>query len=365
MNTIPALLQSVTAPATDQTLGGSLSALSHTLASTLPMLGALGGIVIMVAGAVRLFSSIYRGGPLDGIPMILMGALVGGLSFFMPVLFDAMSPTNPKPAVPSPTPTQTPTPTATSEPTRAPEPVQQPADLTGLYITLGIIAGVILLILLGWLIVISVRKARRGIREARKEAAAQHAAKLRQAATWNSFHEHHEELLRKILHSETDWDSLFFTPALTDPSVPETYAMLKAMRTANTLRDTAGELPANLDLAADLTKLPYPQAVQDFALAWDAAERNAQRIGQKGIPSAERKIIKQIRTLLDLADNGAASQNERNLAYKRAQSLIESLESVTVPKRAIAQLEERHQLMLTPIAEAGKAGPVATMEVSR
>ena len=38
---------------------------------------------------------------------------------------------------------------------------------------------------------------------------------------------------------------------------------------------------------------------------------------------------------------------ERSLAYRRAQKLIESLETVHVPEKAIAQLEERQQLMIT------------------
>ena len=35
------------------------------------------------------------------------------------------------------------------------------------------------------------------------------------------------------------------------------------------------------------------------------------------------------------------------VAYRRAQKLIENLETVHVPEQAIAQLEERQQLMIT------------------
>lgn len=47
------------------------------------------------------------------------------------------------------------------------------------------------------------------------------------------------------------------------------------------------------------------------------------------------------------AISGIASSTERSLAYRRAQKLIESLETVHVPQKAIAQLEERQQLMIT------------------
>lgn len=43
----------------------------------------------------------------------------------------------------------------------------------------------------------------------------------------------------------------------------------------------------------------------------------------------------------------AASHTERGLAYRRAQKLIASLESVRVPEKAMAQLEERQALMIT------------------
>lgn len=320
--------------------------LSDMLTSLMPMLqiGALLiGVVIMASGLFR----IMQGD--EGWGTVIMGAVAGAVGFFVPTFLGWMlddGTAEPEPTA-APSETASPRPTATSEPTRAPETVQEPADLTWLWVTLGIIAGLVLLALLIWIIVTAGAKARRGIRETREKAAAELAAAQRRTATWKTFHDRHNELLRKLLHSETDWDSLFFTPALTDPTVPQTYAMLRAMRAANTLRDTAGELPTNLGPDVDLTRLPYPRAVEEFALAWDAAERHARRIGQKGIPSAERKLIKQIRTFLDMAENSAASQNERNLAYRRAQSLIESLETIHVPAQAIAQLEERHQLMLT------------------
>lgn len=252
-----------------------------------------------------------------------------------------------------PTPTGTPTPgpeltdVPTSQPTTPAEPARE-TDLSFILPVLGVLVGLILLTLLCWLIVILIRRGNRGIRAARLRAEDQRVASQRLATAWQAFHDQHNELLRKILHSETDWDSLFFTPALTDPNVPQTYSMLRAMRAANTLRDTVGELPSELTPDTDLTRLPYPRAVEVFALAWDLAERNARRLGQKGIPKEERKTIREIRTLLDIAENSAASESERNLAYRRAQSLIKSLESIHIPPQTIAQLEERHALMLMP-----------------
>lgn len=315
-------------------ISGSLTAMMPFLAG----LAGLAGLAMAIVGIFRVMRSQHDGYT-EGWGTVVLGFALGGSGFLVNFLVG--------PILAEETPQVTPSEKPSSTPSTAPESIQPPVDLTWLWIVLGILAALILTVLLIWVITAASVKTRRGIRETRERLEAERAATLRLTSSWQRFHDRHNELLRKILHSETDWDSLFYTPALTDPNVPQTYRMLRAMQAANTLRDTAGELPANLTPDADLTKLPYPRAIEEFALAWDAAERHARRLGQKGVPHAERKIIKQIRTLLDMAENGAASQNERNLAYRRAQSLIESLETIHVPAQAIAQLEERHQLMLT------------------
>lgn len=320
--------------------------LDGMLTSVTPILqtaAIVAGAIIVLIGVFRLFSSNDSLG--NGLVTILLGFLVAGSGFILP--FVANSIAEVAGDGPKPTSDPSPRPTGTSEPTRAPDTVQEPADLTWLWITLAVIVAAILVVLLVWLIVHLSTRARRGIRAAREQAEALRALQESRAATWQSYHDRHNELLRKILHAETDWDTLFFMPALSDSSVPQTLTMLRAMRTANTLRDTAGKMPTNLDDDDDLTKLPFPRAVEDFALAWEAAERHARKVGQKNVPLAERRLIKQIRTLLDMAENSAASETERNLAYKRAQALIGDLESIHIPTKAMEQLEERKLLALT------------------
>ena len=335
----------------DSFVGSALGGFSATLLQIIPTGIMIFGVVIMIFSGIRVAHTAARGHMEDlggvglGIAMVVFG-------FLSPVLFGLLSePETDTDNAPAPTATGTPTATSSPTPTSTPRttapPTSEPADLTPMFITLGIIAGLVLTLILVLLLVTAIQRARRGIRSSRELAAAQRATAERQAATWQAFRDRHDELLRKILHAETDWDALFFTPALTDPNVPQTYAMLRAMRAAGTLRDTAGTLPAGLDDDADLTELPYPNAVEEFAAAWDAAERHARRVGQKGIPATERKTISGIRTLLDIAENSAASATERNIAYRRAQTLIAELESIHIPARAIAQLEEHHRLMLT------------------
>ncbi len=312
----------------------------------------LAGLLVFIFGAFQLAMTTMRGDGARGWASVAAGIIICGSGILVRIL---LAPGEPAPT-PDSTAAETP-PAPSTPPAAAPASPQEPADLTWLVVTLGIIAALILVALLGWLVVTLASRARRGARATRARAEAIRANRDRISKAWQGFHERHDELLRKILHAETDWDALFFTPVLSDPSVPQTYAMLRAMREANTQREIS-DVPLDAAPDADLAAYPYPAAVERFALAWDTAERHARRVGQRGIPHAERKVIKQIRTLLDIAENSAASQTERDLAYRRVQGLLESLESVHIPDKAIAQLEQRQQLMIT--AGAPEPQPAAS-----
>lgn len=309
------------------------------------MIGMMVGVGLVIVSGLVLAVSSARGdaGVARALPTFILGAAIMAFAgFVVPWLFDSSDTTTPV-ATPTPTATTDPSPPSTSTPApveTAPPPSSEPADLTVLFIALAVIAGLICLVVLARVITTVIRRSRTARAEAKE-------ARDRITQAWQGFHDHHNELLRKILHAETDWDALFFTPALSDPNVPQTHAMLRAMRVANTLRDTSGLLPRSITPDTDVTRLPYARSVNDFALAWDTAERHARQVGQKGIPLPERKTLKEIRTLLDIAENSAASPTERTLAYRRAQSLLEGLESVHIPAKVLAQLEEQQRLMLT------------------
>jgi len=315
----------------------------------LQMGGVTLGLILIVVGAFRLFSPDPFSG---GLSYVVFGVFVAGGFLLFPWLFNTIAGEVGEEPSPKPSRPATPSATPSGEPVTAP-PVQQPADLTWLFVLLGIILAALHTAVLVWVLVTVSQKARRNIREGRERVKVEQERVQRLTAAWQTFRDRHDELLRKITHAETDWDSLFFTPALTDPNVDQTHRMLLTMRTANTLRDTAGDLPPGLTADADLTTIAYPRAVETFARAWDIAERHARRVGQKNVPLAERKTIKEIRTLLDIAENSAASQTERNLAYRRAQNLIADLNSIHVPQSLMAQLEESHRLMLTAAPTAG------------
>lgn len=334
-------------PFEDPQLGSSFSGLLSSMTPILTTGGVLFGGVLVAMGVFSLLSARLNQREADGaVPLMFGGVLLMAASgFVLPWILDS-SDASTAPLAPQPTPTSTPSPAATTTPVpvdTAPATAPEPADLTGFLIALCVIAGLVGLLVLTLLVIHAIRR----VRTARAEAAASREYRQRIEHAWQGVHDHHDELLRKILHAETDWDALFFTPALSDPNVPQTYEMLLAMRAANTLRDTAGHLPRSIKADIDITKLPYARAITEFAMAWDAAERHARRVGQTGIPHAERKKLKQIRTYLDIAENSAASPTERALAYRGAQSLLKQLETVHIPTKVLAQLEEQHRLMLT------------------
>jgi hypothetical protein len=323
------------------TIDGVLSATLDGLYPILQVGGVALGIIFVVMGFSRMMGPNRDSG---GLFLVVIGVIgAGGAVVLTSFLRNGFGD---EPAS-EPSPHATPSTTASREPSSIHEAVQGPADLTWLFILLGVILAVLLTAVLVWVLVAIGQRARRSVREGRERVKAELERVQRLTDAWQTFRDRHDELLRKIVHAETDWDSLFFLPALTDPNVDQTHRMLLAMRTANTLRDTAGELPSGLAADVDLTAFPYPRAVEDFAHAWDIAERHARRVGQKKMPAAERKIIKEVRTLLDVAENSAASQTERPLAYRRAQTLLKSLDSVHVPQSLMAQLEESQRLMLT------------------
>lgn len=302
-------------------------------------------IMLMIAGvgcAVVAATALFRGRGSVAVPLFGSLMCLSGV-YFLPQLLGVSSgeaSEGPSPEATPPTPSAAaPIASPTMTPSSRPQPSES-ADLTVMFITLGVLAGLILLVILIWLIAAVIRRSGRALAESKAATTERERARNRLQSAWDAYRTRHDELLREYLHAETDWDSLFFLPALTDPTEHATSDMLQAMRTANTMRDVAGELPSIADAETDLTQLPYPRAVDEYAKAWEIAKRNAKRIGQSRIPKEQRRTIAQIRTLLDFAQDGAASEVERELSYRRAQNLIDTLTSITIPERTLLALSQ-------------------------
>ena len=142
----------------------------------------------------------------------------------------------------------------------------------------------------------------------------------------------------KIL--ETDWETIVSKPALADPTVPVIGRMYEAMDAAAKLSGTMPALPSDRRYRHPCACLP--RAVRAFQAAWDEADRHAVRVGQQAIPPRERHTINQVRSLLRIAENSAASNTERQNAYQRAHKLIRALEHTRIPARDPTTQNRRH-----------------------
>lgn len=348
---IASLLQAVSGLSGDDTTGDSekrdissaLSTMSSQIASTLSIAMIGLGVIVMVAGLCRVFTSSVRGHGPSGWPMVIGGLGISGVAIVFPTLFRSIVGTAPD-STASPTPSATPSGTPSPEPsvmeTRAPapEPIRLP-EVENLGFLWLVLAGVAVLVVALFV----VHRVTRERRDMRKQKALEQALRARVEAKWAEVVSQHDALKRKVLFVEEDWVTAFERPCLSDPTVPETAAMLRSMAAVDFV---GAEMPLDVDESTDLTKLPYPKAVSRFALAWAKAEAHAERVGTSGIPLEERRKIKLIRQLLEMAESSGSSPSEREVSYLRAQAMIKELTSVHVPQRAFAAIEQRQRLMI-------------------
>ncbi|MCB5274942.1 hypothetical protein BJG92_02480 [Arthrobacter sp. SO5] len=155
----------------------------------------------------------------------------------------------------------------------------------------------------------------------------------------------HDAVNRRWLDYELDVGKLIDFPVMTDVREPLTVAFLRAKREADGLRPAAaGDMTTTARLGE------YRSAVRGFELAFDVAEREAQRIKDSKFTGPERQRLATARKLLRIASDAAATPAERQTAYKRARRELDGL--IVLPEATLAALEERIAGMLD-------AGPAA------
>ncbi|MBX7444298.1 MULTISPECIES: hypothetical protein [unclassified Arthrobacter] len=143
----------------------------------------------------------------------------------------------------------------------------------------------------------------------------------------------HDATNRRWLDYELDVGRLIDFPMMTDVREPLTVAFLRAKREADGLRPaSAGDLVQGPGLEA------YREAVNNFALALDVAEREARRIRDSRFSGPERQRLATARKLLMIAENEAATPAERQSAYKRARHELDGL--IVLPDVTLAALEK-------------------------
>jgi hypothetical protein len=172
----------------------------------------------------------------------------------------------------------------------------------------------------------------------------------------------HDEVTRRWLEYELDVAKLIAFPAMSDGRQPLTAAFLRAKKAADNVRPASSKARITKE---QLTE--YRDAVTDYEVAFDVAERDARRIKDSSFTDAERKRLEIAKQLLSVAVDQAATPAERQVAYRRVREELDGL--ISLSDGAIEVLEEKVALELTtgptpsvPDAAAPRAaepGPVA------
>ncbi|TXK14603.1 hypothetical protein [Microbacterium wangchenii] len=175
------------------------------------------------------------------------------------------------------------------------------------------------------------------------------AAPESQAAQLERLFAAHDAVTARWLEYELDVAKLIAFPAMSDGRQPLTAAYLRAKRVADGLRPASAKARLTHQ---ELTE--YRNAVTDYEVAFDVAERDARRIKDSSFTEAERKRLDTAQQLLTVAVDQAATPAERQLAYRRVREELDGLLSLS--DEAIDVLEQKVALELP----AGASSPGAS-----
>jgi hypothetical protein len=130
--------------------------------------------------------------------------------------------------------------------------------------------------------------------------------------------EQHESTDARWLDYEMDVAKLLDFPMMTDMREPLTVAFHKARSRADLLR------PVTEDVDRD-SALDYRDAVHDYVTAFDVAESEAIRRRRSDFTVEAQERIERAQRLLRLASDTAATPDERQNAYAKAQKELDGL----------------------------------------
>ncbi|WP_460798132.1 hypothetical protein [Microbacterium sp. GXF0217] len=166
----------------------------------------------------------------------------------------------------------------------------------------------------------------------------------------------HDEITARWLDYELDVAKLIAFPAMSDGRQPLTAAFLRAKKTADALR------PASADAKISEQQVgEYLDAVGNYAVAFEVAEKDARRLRDSTFTEAERKKLDRAQQLLKVAVDDTATQAERNLAYKRVREELDGL--IVLSDQAVQVLENQVAREITAAPEP--AAPASAPEPER
>lgn len=145
----------------------------------------------------------------------------------------------------------------------------------------------------------------------------------------------HDRIDARWLEYEFDIAKLLDFPMMTDMRAPLTIAFHKAKRHADLLRPAR---PADLVGDRD-AQLEYRNAVDEYISAFEIAEVEAIRRRRSDFSADDQQRLARAQNLLHLAQDEAATREERQNAYLRATKELDGL--IVLPAPARASIERR------------------------
>ncbi|WP_424383076.1 hypothetical protein [Mycobacterium sp.] len=140
----------------------------------------------------------------------------------------------------------------------------------------------------------------------------------------------HDRTDARWLDYEVDIAKLLDFPLMTDMRNPLTVEFHNAKRQADLLRPDRPE-----DLLGDrAAQLEYRDAVHDYVSAFEIAEAEAIRRRRSDFSEDDQQRLARAQHLLQLAQDEAASPQERQSAYTRAGRELDGLIALPAPARA-------------------------------
>ncbi|MGU3643507.1 hypothetical protein ACLBXX_00950 [Microbacterium sp. C23T] len=155
----------------------------------------------------------------------------------------------------------------------------------------------------------------------------------------------HDAVTTRWLEYELDVAKIIAFPAMSDGRQPLTAAFLRAKRIADGLRPASAKARLSKEQLAE-----YRNAVADFEVAFDVAERDARRLRDSSFTDDERKRLDTAKKLLTVAIDEAATPAERQLAYRRVREELDGL--ISISDEAIEVLEKKVMLELGPVTSS-------------
>jgi hypothetical protein len=145
----------------------------------------------------------------------------------------------------------------------------------------------------------------------------------------------HDHTDARWLDYEIDIAKLLDFPLMTDMRNPLTVAFHKAKRQADLMRPEKAE-----DLVSDRSaQLDYRDAVHEYVSAFEIAEADAIRRRRSDFSADDQQRLAKAQHLLQLAQDTAASPQERQNAYARAGKELDGL--IVLPAQTRASIERR------------------------